>query len=96
MVSEILIRFPETYLVFVVPLIGIGIVVLILLAYFGVRIYKWDLNLVYGNIFKKLEEIVIEIESSLGISLGLIGGMVVGAILGKNKESQAKAAGNIL
>lgn len=65
LVSEILIHFPETYLVYGVPLIGIGIVVLILilLAYFGVRIYKWDLNLVYGNIFKKLEELMIDIEN---------------------------------
>ena len=33
---------------------------------------------------------------SLGISLGLIGGMVVGSIMGRNKDAEAKAAGNML
>ena len=33
---------------------------------------------------------------SLGISLGLIGGMVVGSFIGRNKDAEAKAAGNIL
>jgi hypothetical protein len=33
---------------------------------------------------------------SLGISLGLIGGMVVGAIIGRNKDAEVKAAGNML
>ena len=33
---------------------------------------------------------------SLGISLGLIGGMVVGSIIGRNKDAEAKAAGNML
>ena len=40
--------------------------------------------------------ILSNLESSLGISLGLIGGMVVGSIMGRNKEAEAKAAGNIL
>ena len=33
---------------------------------------------------------------SLGISLGLIGGMVVGSIMGRHKDAQVKAAGNML
>lgn len=40
--------------------------------------------------------ILSNLERSLGISLGLIGGMVVGSIMGRNKEAEAKAAGNIL
>lgn len=40
--------------------------------------------------------ILSNLENSLGISLGLIGGMVVGSIMGRNKEAEAKAAGNIL
>lgn len=65
LVSEILVGFPDTYLIFGIPLIGIVIVILILvlLAYFGGRIYKWDLNIVYGRIFKKLEELMTDIES---------------------------------
>ena len=65
LVDEILIGFPDTYLLFGIPLIGIVIVsiILVLLAYFGGRIYKWDLNLVYGRVFKKLEELMTDIES---------------------------------
>ena len=33
---------------------------------------------------------------SLGLSLGLIGGMVVGSIIGRNKDAEVKAAGNML
>ena len=40
--------------------------------------------------------ILSNLERSLGISLGLIGGMVVGSIMGRNKEAEAKATGNIL
>jgi hypothetical protein len=34
-----------------------------ILAFFGGRIHQWDLNLVYGRIFKKLEELMADIES---------------------------------
>ena len=65
LVAEILIGFPNIYLVFGIPLIGIVIVllILILLAFFGARIYKWDLNIVYGRVFTKLEELMTDIES---------------------------------
>ena len=65
LVGEILIGFPDIYLIFGIPLIGIGIVllILILLAFFGGRIYKWDLNIIYGSVFKKLEELMSDIES---------------------------------
>ncbi len=65
LVGEILIGFPDTYLIFGIPLIGIFIVVVIigLLVLFGGRIYKWDLNIVYGRIFKKLKELMTDIES---------------------------------
>jgi hypothetical protein len=29
---------------------------------FGERIYRWDVNVVYGNVFKKLEEIIADME----------------------------------
>ncbi len=65
LVNEVLIGFPDIYLIYGIPLIGIGIGLLILglLAFFGGRIYQWDLNLVYGRIFKKLEELLADIES---------------------------------
>ncbi|KOY53106.1 hypothetical protein [Polaribacter dokdonensis] len=65
LVDEILVGFPDTYLIFGIPLIGIVIVAVILVLLFlvGGRIYKWDLNIVYGRIFKKLEELMTDIES---------------------------------
>lgn len=65
LVYEILIGFPDIYLVYGIPLIGIVIVLFILglLAFFGGRIYEWDLNIVYGRVFKKLEELMDDIES---------------------------------
>ncbi|GAB5566164.1 MAG: hypothetical protein Wins2KO_32270 [Winogradskyella sp.] len=65
LVNEVLIGYPDIYLIFGIPLIGIVIVVLIsgLLFLFGGRIYKWDLNIVYGRVFKKLEELMTDMES---------------------------------
>jgi len=65
LVNEILTDFPDTYLIYGIPLIGIIIVLFILglLAYSGGRIYLWDLNIVYGRVFKKLEELMADIES---------------------------------
>ena len=37
--------------------------ILVFLAFFGGRIYKWDLNIVYGRVFRKLEELMTDIES---------------------------------
>ncbi len=65
LVNEVLLGFPDTYLIFGIPLIGvvIALLILVLLAFFGGQIYKWDLNLVYGRVFKKLEELMNDIES---------------------------------
>ena len=65
LVGEILFGFPDIYLIFGIPLIGIVIVllILVLLAFFGGRIYKWDLNIIYGSVFIKLEELMTDIES---------------------------------
>jgi len=59
-----LIDFPNTYLVYGIPLFAIIAFMLIvgILAFFGGRIYKWDLNIVYGGVFKKLEELMADIE----------------------------------
>ncbi len=65
LVNEVLFGFPDTYLLFGIPLIGIVILVLIigLLAFFGGKIYQWDLNIIYGRVFRKLEELMADIES---------------------------------
>ena len=64
LVGEVLYGFPDTYLIQGIPLIAIIVIILIvgLLALFGGRIYQWDLNLVYGRVFKKLEELMADIE----------------------------------
>jgi hypothetical protein len=65
LVGEVLYGFPDIYLIQGIPLIAIiGIILIVgLLAFFGGRIYQWDLNLVYGRVFKKLEELMADIES---------------------------------
>jgi hypothetical protein len=65
LVEEVLYGFPDTYLIKGIPLIVIIVILLIisLLAFFGGRIYLWDLNLIYGRVFKKLEELMADIES---------------------------------
>lgn len=52
------------------------------------------LGLSFGLLFGVA--ILSNLEKSLGISLGLIGGMVLGSIIGRNKDAQVKAAGNML
>ena len=63
-VNSLIIDYPDTYLVFGLPVIGIFGVVLIvgLLAFFGGMIGKWDLNLVYAGIIKKLDRLLAEME----------------------------------
>lgn len=54
----------QPYMLFNVPifwLLGMLLMV-ILLAIFGGRIYKWDLNIVYGRILKKLDELLADME----------------------------------
>jgi len=52
------------------------------------------LGLSFGLLFGVV--ILSNLDRSLGISLGLIGGMVLGSIMGRNKDAQSKAAGNML
>ncbi|MFT4758249.1 MAG: hypothetical protein ACI87N_003190 [Flavobacteriales bacterium] len=64
LVHKVLISFPDTYLIQGMPLIAVVVIILIvgLLAFLGGRIYQWDLNLIYGRVFKKLEELMSDIE----------------------------------
>ncbi len=40
----------------------IALVIAVLMYVFGGRIYQWDLKLVYGRVFKKLDELIADIE----------------------------------
>ena len=58
----------QPYMVFDIPVLWVlaMIVIIILLAIFGGRIYKWDLNIVYGRIIKKLDELITDMEDLRG------------------------------
>ncbi|ARV14104.1 hypothetical protein [Polaribacter sp. SA4-12] len=64
LVNEVLIGFPDVYLINGVPLLVIVIIILIctLLALFGGKIYQWDVNIVYGRVFKKLKVLLTDME----------------------------------
>ena len=64
LVGEVLYGFPDIYLVNGIPLLGIVLVVIIagLLLLFGGRIYNLDVKIVYGRMFKKLKELITDLE----------------------------------
>ena len=63
-VNKLILDYPNTYLVFGLPLLGILGVILgvCVLAFFGDRIGKFDLNLVFGGILKKLKVLLADME----------------------------------
>ena len=65
LLNKISVEFPNTIIIFGLPLIGVFMIVLILglLSFFGARIYQWDFNIVYGRILEKLEELMNDLES---------------------------------
>ena len=54
----------EIYFIYGIPVYWVLTILLIviLLAIFGGRIYMWDLNLVYGRILKKLKELIADMD----------------------------------
>ena len=64
LVNSLISRFPDLTLVFGVPLYLwlTGFLIIALLAYFGGKIYRWDLNIVYGRVLKKVDEIIADME----------------------------------
>lgn len=62
--NKLISNYPDIDLVFGVPVfIILGVIVLmILLAYLGGRIYNWDLKVVYGGVLEKLDEIIADME----------------------------------
>ena len=64
MVNNLTLQYPDMVLVFGIPwfmLLG-GILATAILAYFGGKIYKWDLNIAYGRVLKKLDEIIADMD----------------------------------
>jgi len=64
LVEGIISEYPNTYLIFGLPLILIILSLLVIgvIAYFGGKIGKFDINLVYGGILRKLEELLSDME----------------------------------
>ncbi|TGV00527.1 hypothetical protein [Flavivirga rizhaonensis] len=54
----------KPYITYGIPVywVIVTLCIVILSAIFGARIYKWDLNLVYGSILKKLDELIKDME----------------------------------
>jgi len=65
LVGEVLYGFPDIYMISGVPLIGIVFVIIIagLLMLFGGRIYNLDVKIVYGRMFKKIKELITDLEA---------------------------------
>lgn len=62
--NKLVLNYPGIDLIFGVPLfLIIGVVLMmVLLSYFGARIYIWDLKVVYGAVLRKLDEIIADME----------------------------------
>lgn len=62
--NKLVLNYPGIALIFGVPLfLIIGVVLMmVLLSYFGARIYIWDLKVVYGGVLRKLDEIIADME----------------------------------
>jgi len=64
LVNRVILNYPDIYIVFGIPFIGVlgVILVLCILAFFGGQLYKWDVNLIYGRVFKKLDELITDMD----------------------------------
>jgi hypothetical protein len=64
LVNELLIANPDMIIVFGIPIYGmIGVILVVtLLSVFGGRIGKWDVNIVYGRILRRLDTLLRDME----------------------------------
>jgi hypothetical protein len=64
LISEIHQKYPDLIFIGSIPLFALIIAVLatLLMFYFSDRIYQWDVRLMYGRVFDKLEETIAEME----------------------------------
>ena len=62
--SKLYQKFPDVIFIGSVPLFALIIVgvATLLMFYFSGRIYRWDVGLIYGRVFRKLEETIAEME----------------------------------
>ncbi|MFY0652610.1 MAG: hypothetical protein JXQ96_11280 [Cyclobacteriaceae bacterium] len=60
--------FPDIILVWDMPLFGLigALIISLIMAYFSDKLYRWDVRLVYGRVFDKLEETIVEMEKLRG------------------------------
>ena len=58
-------KYPDVIFIGSVPLFALIIagVATLLMFYFSGRIYRWDVRLIYGRVFRKLEETIAEMEN---------------------------------
>ena len=63
-VNKLLLTYPDLNLLFGIPIIGIiGVLLIVgILIFLAGRIYEWDLKIVYGRVFNKLDEIIADIK----------------------------------
>ena len=64
LVGEVLYGFPDIYMINGIPLLAIVFMAVVvgILALFGGKIYMWDVSIVYGRVFKKIDELIADIE----------------------------------
>lgn len=64
LVGEVLYGFPDITMINGIPLFAIVFMSIVvgILALFGGKIYMWDVYLIYGRVFKKLKELMSDIE----------------------------------
>jgi hypothetical protein len=64
LIAEIVANYPDTFLVFGFPWYGVLPIIIItaLLIKFGDNIYNFDVKLVYGRVFKQLDELISDME----------------------------------
>ena len=63
-IDQLMIAHPDLLLVFGIPfyVLVLALIVSSLLAFFGDKIYNWDVNVIYGRVFKKLDEMIADME----------------------------------
>jgi hypothetical protein len=64
LVSETHRKFPDLVFIGDIPLVGLIIAggATLVMFYFSDKIYRWDVRLMYGRVFDKLEETIAEME----------------------------------
>lgn len=64
LMDKVLDKFPNMLFLWDIPIVlwGIAITLVLIFTIFSGKIYRWDINLIYGNLFRRLEELVSEMK----------------------------------